>query len=141
LTFNKPLTFVPVAEGQALGTPEAGARPMAEARNYRGLDPDGLAATEADHFAIVRWALLDMRDLAQMLAHVHDVEIEIGRDQSRLRTGSSSLLQRPNVPDDAQDHQGNDNPSPEQRRSLFFHVRLSFGRNIRSPRALVRGRT
>ena len=32
LTFNKPLTFVPDAEGQALGTPEAGAGSMTEAR-------------------------------------------------------------------------------------------------------------
>jgi hypothetical protein len=39
-----------------------------------------LANSEADHFGNcpVCGALLVMRDLAQMLAHVHDVEIEIG---------------------------------------------------------------
>jgi hypothetical protein len=62
------------------GTPEAGAGPMTEARNYRGFDPDGIANSKADHFGNcpVCGALLDMRDLAQMLTHVHDVEIEIG---------------------------------------------------------------
>jgi hypothetical protein len=40
----------PVAVGQTLGTPEAGAGSMTEARNYRGFDPDGVAETEADHF-------------------------------------------------------------------------------------------
>jgi len=40
---------------------------------------DGIAQTELDHFGNcpVRGALVDMRDLAQVLAHVHDVEIEI----------------------------------------------------------------
>jgi len=62
-----------------LGTPEAGAGSMTEARNYRGFDPDGTAESEADHFGNcpVCGALLDMRDLAQMLAHVHEQEIEI----------------------------------------------------------------
>jgi hypothetical protein len=53
---------------------------MTEARsNYRSFDPDGTAESEADHFGNcpVCGALLDMRDLAQMLAHVHDQEIEI----------------------------------------------------------------
>jgi hypothetical protein len=36
LTLNKPLTFVPVAERQALGTPEAGAGSMTKAGSYRG---------------------------------------------------------------------------------------------------------
>jgi hypothetical protein len=38
-----------------------------------------IAETEVDHFANCRvcGALLDMRDLAQMLAHVRDAEIEI----------------------------------------------------------------
>jgi hypothetical protein len=62
-----------------LGTPEAGAGSMTETRNYRGVDPDGVAETEADHFmkcpGCGEW--FDMRDLDQLLAHVHDAEIEI----------------------------------------------------------------
>jgi hypothetical protein len=62
-----------------LGTPEAGAGSMTEARNYRGVDPDGLAVTEADQFmkcpGCGEW--FDMRGLDQVLAHVHDAEIEI----------------------------------------------------------------
>jgi len=42
-------------------------------------DPDGVAETEADHFmkcpGCGEW--FDMRDLDQLLAHVHDAEIEI----------------------------------------------------------------
>jgi hypothetical protein len=45
----------------------------------RGVDVDGIAATEADHFmkcpSCGEW--FDMRDLAQVLEHVHDQEIEI----------------------------------------------------------------
>lgn len=45
-----------------------------------GIDADGVAQTEADHFMRCpecgQW--FDMRDLVQMLAHVHDAEIEIG---------------------------------------------------------------
>jgi hypothetical protein len=42
--------------------------------------PTGVAETEADHFGNcpICGALLDMRDLTQVLAHVHDAEIEIG---------------------------------------------------------------
>jgi uncharacterized C2H2 Zn-finger protein len=44
-----------------------------------GIDADGIAKTEADHFmrcpGCGQW--FDMRDLAQTLAHVHDAEIEI----------------------------------------------------------------
>jgi hypothetical protein len=42
-----------------------------------GYDPDGIAQTELDHYGNcpVCGALLDMRDLAQILAHVHDAEI------------------------------------------------------------------
>jgi hypothetical protein len=52
---------------------------MTEARNYRGFDPDGGAETGADHFGIcqVCGAYIDMRDLGQLLAPVHDAEIEI----------------------------------------------------------------
>jgi len=67
------------AERKALGTPEAGARSMMEVRNYRGVDPDGVAQTEADHFmkcpGCGEW--FDKRDLGQVLAHVHDAKIEI----------------------------------------------------------------
>jgi hypothetical protein len=68
-----------VTEGKALGTPQTGAGSMTEAGRYRGFDPDGVANTEADHFGNcpICGALLDMRDLAQMQAHVHDAEIEI----------------------------------------------------------------
>jgi hypothetical protein len=46
-----------------------------------GFDPDGVAETEADHFGNcpVCGALLDMRDLTPMLAHIHDTEIEISK--------------------------------------------------------------
>ena len=45
-----------------------------------GIDADGIAETEADHFGNcpVCGAYLDMRDLGQLLAHIHDQEIEIG---------------------------------------------------------------
>jgi hypothetical protein len=36
-----------------------------------------VAEAEADHFGNCRGPYLDVRDLAQMLAHVHDAEIEI----------------------------------------------------------------
>ena len=45
---------------------------------YSGVDVDGVAWTEADHFMCPgcgEW--FDMRDLAQVLEHVHDAEIEI----------------------------------------------------------------
>ena len=52
---------------------------MTDTPNYRGTDPDGIAETEADHFmncpGCGEW--FDMRDLGQVLAHVHDAEIEI----------------------------------------------------------------
>jgi hypothetical protein len=45
---------------------------------YTGVDADGVAETEADHFGNcpVCGAYLDMRDLGQVLAHVHNAEIE-----------------------------------------------------------------
>jgi hypothetical protein len=49
---------------------------------YTGVDPDGIAETEADHFMRCpggEW--FDMRDLGQVLAHVHDVEIEKAQDE------------------------------------------------------------
>jgi hypothetical protein len=46
---------------------------------HNGIDVDGVAQTEVDHFGNcpVCGALIDMRDLGQVLAHVHDAEIEI----------------------------------------------------------------
>jgi hypothetical protein len=45
-----------------------------------GIDADGVAETAADHFTkcpgCEQW--FDMRDLGQVLTHVHDAEIEIG---------------------------------------------------------------
>jgi hypothetical protein len=63
---------------------------IAIARNT-GIDADGIAETEADHFGNcpVCGAYLDMRDLAQMLAHVHDAEIEIGEGSEPPRQGTS----------------------------------------------------
>jgi hypothetical protein len=57
---------------------------IAIARNT-GIDADGFVETEADHFGNcpVCGAYLDMRDLAQMLAHVHDTEIEISEGPDR----------------------------------------------------------
>jgi hypothetical protein len=52
---------------------------MTKVPKYRGTDADGVAETEADHFGNcpVCGALVDMRDLGQVLVHVHDAEIEI----------------------------------------------------------------
>jgi hypothetical protein len=49
-------------------------------RRYRGYDPDGTTANEADYFGncSVCGAFIDIRDLGQVLAHVHGAEIEIG---------------------------------------------------------------
>ena len=59
---------------------------------YRGngFDPDGTANTEADHFSNcpLCGAFIDMRDLDQVLAHVHDAEIEIGDGPEPPRDGS-----------------------------------------------------
>ncbi len=44
----------------------------------RGTDADGVAETEADHLMKVPACGELLRDPGQMLAHVHDAEIEIG---------------------------------------------------------------
>jgi hypothetical protein len=46
---------------------------------YTGVDADGAARNESDHCGNcpVCGACVDMRDLGQVLAHVHDAEIEI----------------------------------------------------------------
>jgi hypothetical protein len=58
-----------------MGPPQTGARPMIA----RGVDADGIAETEADHFmkcpGCGEW--FDMRDLGQVLKHGHDREIGI----------------------------------------------------------------
>jgi hypothetical protein len=50
-----------------------------------GIDADGVAETEADHFmkcpACAR--RFDMRDFGQVAEHVHDAEIEISEGRSR----------------------------------------------------------
>ena len=58
---------------------DAGAGSMIEVGKHRGVDADGVAKTEADHFGNcpVCGAYLDMQDLGQVLAHVHDAEFEI----------------------------------------------------------------
>ena len=51
-------------------------------------EPGGLRdRTEADHLnrCPVCWALLDLRDQAQMLAHAHDADIEICEGPGPLR--------------------------------------------------------
>jgi hypothetical protein len=55
---------------------------------HNGIDVDGVAQTEVDHFGNcpVCGALIDMRDLGQVLAHVHDAEIEISEG---LRTSQT----------------------------------------------------
>jgi hypothetical protein len=52
-----------------------------------GFDPDDVAETEADHFGNcpVCGAYLDMRDLGQLVVHMHDQEIEIGEGTEPLR--------------------------------------------------------
>jgi hypothetical protein len=52
---------------------------MAKIPLYTGVDPDGVAETDADHFGNcpVCEVYIDMRDLDQVLAHVHDAKIEI----------------------------------------------------------------
>src|SRR5258708_1148510 len=75
------------ARYNALGTPQAGARPMSKARTCPGVDADGFAETEADDFMKCpgRGEWFDMRDLAQTLAHVHNGEIEIGEERDLPR--------------------------------------------------------
>jgi hypothetical protein len=54
-----------------------------------GVDVDGVAETEADHFmkcpSCGEW--FDMRDLQQTLAHIHDPEIEICEGPEPPRKG------------------------------------------------------
>jgi hypothetical protein len=64
-----------ISQASFLGAPQAGARSMTKP----GIDADGVAENEADHFtkcpACSQW--LDMLDLAQVVQHIHDSEIEV----------------------------------------------------------------
>jgi hypothetical protein len=66
-----------------------------------GIDIDGVAETEADHFmkcpGCGEW--LDMRDLVRVLAHVHDAEIEIceGPEPPARRPLALELKQNPPI--------------------------------------------
>jgi hypothetical protein len=79
-----------------------GRRKLARDRRQRpkrycgGIDPHGTPRTEADHFMKCpgRGEWFDMRDLAQMLAHVHDAEIEIGEGPEPPRVGRSAFMKR-----------------------------------------------
>jgi hypothetical protein len=55
--------------------PQAGERSMTKP----GIDADGIAENEADHFMMCpvcsQW--FDMCDLAQVVEHIHDSEIEV----------------------------------------------------------------
>jgi len=55
-----------------------------------GIDADGVAENAADHFmqcpACSKW--LDMRDLAQVVEHIHDSEIEVLEGPAPRREGS-----------------------------------------------------
>jgi CRISPR/Cas system type I-B associated protein Csh2 (Cas7 group RAMP superfamily) len=57
----------------------------------KGYDADGIAKTEVDHFmkcpGCGEW--FDMRDLGQVLAHVHDAEIEISEGPEPLQPAGS----------------------------------------------------
>jgi hypothetical protein len=52
---------------------------MTDIPRHTGRDIDGVAKTELDHFGNCPFcgALVDMRDLAQVMAHAHGQEIEI----------------------------------------------------------------
>src|SRR6202011_2556176 len=58
-----------------------------------GSNPDGIGSTEVDHFdnCPVCRAYIDMRDLDQVFAHVHDAEIEIGEGPEPARQGRVAL--------------------------------------------------
>jgi hypothetical protein len=77
-----------------LETPKAGARSATEVRNYRNIDADGVAKTETDHdgYCPVCRAYFDRRDLSQMLAHIHDQEIEIGEGEGPPPRGGITQL-------------------------------------------------
>jgi hypothetical protein len=74
---------------------------MTDVSRYTGFDPDGVAETEADHFGncpVCGGVSRHARDLGQVLAHVHEAEIEIGegpvppRREQPLRQSRSDPL-------------------------------------------------
>jgi uncharacterized C2H2 Zn-finger protein len=64
-----------------------GARPEAEGEIMTGRDVDGVAKHDADHFmkcpGCGQW--FDMRDVGQVIEHVHDAEIEISEGPAPSR--------------------------------------------------------
>jgi hypothetical protein len=54
-----------------------------------GIDVDDIAKTEADHFMQCA-TCAHMRDLGQIMAHVHDAEIEIGEGPEPPRGGQAA---------------------------------------------------
>jgi hypothetical protein len=56
-------------------------------RLHRDYDPDRPTANESDYFGncSVCGSFIDIRDLGQVLTHIHDAEIEIGLGRSGLR--------------------------------------------------------
>jgi hypothetical protein len=69
-----------------------------------GYDPDGIAQTEADYFEI--WPVcgewFDVRDMAQMAMHIHDltdVEIAIGKGRRREKGRCSERRSQRPPPD------------------------------------------
>jgi hypothetical protein len=65
---------------------------------YTGHDPDGADRTELDHFGNcpVCGAFIDMRDLGQVLAHVHDAENDIG--EGKMPPPQARCLAAPTMP-------------------------------------------
>jgi hypothetical protein len=57
-------------------------RTLAHVPSYTGRDADGEARSELEHFGNCPHcgALVDMRDLRQVIEHVHDCWDEIGED-------------------------------------------------------------
>ena len=59
-----------------------------------GIDADGVARTESDHFlkcpGCGEW--FDMRDLGEVIEHVHDAEIEIIEGPGTAPAASESAL-------------------------------------------------
>jgi hypothetical protein len=58
---------------------------MTEMPHHPGFDPDGTAETEADYFGncTICGAFIDTRDLAEVLAHVAEIEIGEGLEPPR----------------------------------------------------------
>jgi hypothetical protein len=72
-------------QNHLLGPPQAGARSMSKPE----IDADGVAGNEADHFmkcpACSQW--FDKRDVAPVVEHTHDDEIEVLEGPAPRREG------------------------------------------------------